>query len=260
MQPRAASTVNGLDRVAPASHANLSGLAGDGEREHRPPLLGAGPQSSVPFPNGWILDGGLKLYRSDPAHAGRSTAALKLILTLTLLAGTASRAHASEPGGSVLASYEQISAIAGLSRPLIASARKMLCGQGLVRVSYEGQGGRVRYHLDDLASAKGRIHHALRPGCGDALVLSCLRSLPCREVRSLHALKLYVLMSGLRDDGRPAGLISRAEIATFTNLRESQIAAAFSTLRRHRLIAADARAVRTRDQWEPFPVTLHPLS
>lgn len=247
----------------PASGAMVVGRL-HGEVLDGPDLRRPDPHGTwAPLPGGWIREGGLKLYRNDPSHAGRSIAALKLFLTLTVLAGgpTAQAAtQAASSANSVLISYEEIAGIAGLSRPLIASARKILCNRGLLHVTYEGQGERVRYHLVGEASALGRVHHARTRGYADLPTIACLRRLSSRDVRNLHALKLYLLMSGLRAEGQREVALSRTEIEGYTSLRESQAFTAFSILRRHGLVTADARMLRRQGPAERFAATVHPLS
>src|SRR4051812_33394555 len=70
---------------------------------------GSAPRTASRLPCRWILEGGLRTFRSEPAYAGRSTAALKILLAVALAAEDGD-ADGDGPIAALL-SYAQIGAI-----------------------------------------------------------------------------------------------------------------------------------------------------
>ncbi|ACA15394.1 hypothetical protein M446_0840 [Methylobacterium sp. 4-46] len=188
----------------------------------------AGRDSSR-LPCGWVLDGGLRLFRGDGARVGRSAAALKLLLALAVTA---------EEDGSALLSCAQLAALAGLTQSLIVSGKRLLADYGLVRVEAEGRRTRLaltRYGPDHRAA---RIRHDPAYRANPAAEIRGLRALSCRRSGHLDALKLYILLcalageEGAREGAQggpvalPAGLA--ADLLNLTILR---LSAALALLR-----------------------------
>jgi hypothetical protein len=188
------------------------------------------PRSVSRLPCRWILDGGLRSFRSEPAYAGRSTAALKILLAVALTAEDGDR----EEDGPVAAllSYAQIGALAGLSSPVLSAGKRLLATQGLIAVTQEGQGRRVRYRLTDAPGPAryARIAHApIDPSAPDAS-LSDLHRFTSRYARDCNALKLYALLCALADRRGTVASLSCAEIAARTNMSETKARGAVETL------------------------------
>jgi len=196
-----------------------------------------------PFPSQWILDGGLRSFREELAHAGRSIAALKLLAVVAIAASSA-RFRAPGDGLAAQISHNEISKLAGLSRPLIVAAKKFLAGQGVFDVVQDSPCGRTVYRLNARSYAYGSIHHTAAIFHGSTSGIAGLRGLSCRQTSGLRAMKAYMLLSGLRRDDAQSVVTSRAEIAHLTGLRDSQVIGALEELRKRRMIAADLRAVR----------------
>lgn len=214
-----------------------------------------------PLPNGWILDGGLRAFRGELAFAGRSTAALKLLLVVALAAGRSADVDTSGGQTSAELTYDRLTLLTGLSRPLVAASKKFLCGQGILRVSASRQSGRERYWLEGRSTqAPGSIHHAVAIDPETNAGLSQLRGLPCRQASALHALKLYVFLSALRREGQQSVATSRAEIEALSGLRKSQFETAVEELRQRKLLAGHLSRVLVSADDKAFLLRVRPVS
>ncbi|KAB1070210.1 hypothetical protein [Methylobacterium planeticum] len=187
------------------------------------------PRGASRLPCGWVRDGGLRSFRSEPAHAGRSAAALKILLAVALMA------EADEAGPepvAALLSYAQLTALAGLSSPVLSAGKRLLTAQGLIAVTHEGQGRRVRYRLTDAPGPPryARIAHAPLDRDAPDLRIADLHRFTSRYARDLNALKLYVLLAALADRRGTVQNLSCADIAARTNMSETKAREAIECL------------------------------
>jgi hypothetical protein len=218
--------------------------AGEPAREpaakRQPPLQGA---CWSPLPSEWILNGGLRTFREDLAHAGRSTAALKL-LTVVVIATGSGRFAAPDDGLAAQITHDELNMLAGLSRPLVVAAKKFLSAEGIVDVTQDASTGRTVYRLDGRASLFGSIHHASALADGSTSAIASLRKLSCRQATTLRAMKVYMLLSGLRRGDAESVFTSRAEIVQLTGLRDSHVEVSLAELKKRNMIVGDLRSIR----------------
>ncbi|MEA1832115.1 hypothetical protein U8607_08465 [Methylobacterium durans] len=189
------------------------------------------------MPCDWVLAGGLRAFRDDASHAGRSTAALKIFLALALQIPSGSRLRRER--GSVLLAYEELSALTGLSHQLVASGNKRLADQGLIRTRPEGQGRRLRYFLEgyDEAPARRRLPCRLvLPGSAEP-VTGDLRRFSTRQVGDLHALKAYLCLCALGRPGADRMLLDLDRLSALTNIAAGKAHRALESLSAHGLAA-----------------------
>ncbi|OAS26842.1 hypothetical protein [Methylobacterium platani] len=177
------------------------------------------------LPADWIHDGGLRAFRADAGHLGRSIAALKLYLALVVSQDAAP--PAGEPG-SILLSYERIAALSGLSDPLICAGKKALVERGLVTTCGERPGGTIAYRLAGLGPAAGAAHllHAGPDGAG----IAALHGLTCRKAPNLAALKTYLLLNACGSDPDGVVPLDVDAAADLTQLSHVKILAALAAL------------------------------
>jgi hypothetical protein len=236
---------------------DLLQVRGSETRKRAEPARSVGYWSS--FPSGWILDGGLKSFREELRFAGRSTAALKLLSVVIMAAGDARRRGASGGEFSAQVTNDELNNLAGLSRPLAVAAKKFLCSQGVISVVQDPSSGRTLCSLQDNGSATlGSIHHA--SALKDAVDgVARLSDLSCRQVENLRAMKVFMLLCGLRRQAEESVVTSRAEIVRLTGLRESHVASALVGLKSRKMIAGDLRVVRACAGTERFTLRTCPL-
>ncbi len=166
------------------------------------PIRRPGPAANVPdrgpggialLPARWIHQGGLRAFRADAGHVGRSIAALKLYLALAV-----SQDERSALGTPIVLSYERIATLSGLSDPLICSGKKALLDQGLVTTSGERQGRTIAYALSGpYAPADLAI---LPHGPRDGARIAALHALTCRKAPHLAVLKVALLLTAAADE------------------------------------------------------------
>ncbi|MGU3541103.1 hypothetical protein [Methylobacterium sp. A54F] len=205
----------------------------------RPAPVEVVSRSGARLPCQWVIDGGLRLFRDDVAYRGRSAAALKILLTVALMADEgADRVTA-------LLSYEDLNRLSGLSTVLISAGKKLLTTHGLIDVAHEGQGRRIRYVLN---GGPDEAHAMVPRGRGDADAngdpIAKLRALSCARALDLDALKLYVVacaLAGARSQPVP---VRASVVAELTNIRAAKVAEALEALRERRLVALRPSLVR----------------
>lgn len=211
----------------------------------------AGRKISSRLPSQWILDGGLRSFRDQPAFIGRSAAALKLFLTVAVMAEDAPDALAGEHQGTALLSYDDLGRLAGLSRPLIAQARNLLCAQNLLRFSQEGRGRQVRYRLERFSRRECWTRIPLHAAPADHATESIepLHRLSCRRLDDLHALKLYVLLCALSDPSHMGVAAEIRHLSHCTNLSNLKIELAARRLMSDGLISLGQEGAHHPDGW-----------
>ncbi|MFH6781060.1 MULTISPECIES: hypothetical protein [Methylobacterium] len=195
------------------------------------------------LPADWIHDGGLRAFRADAGHVGRSIAALKLYLTLVVSQGATS--NPAEPAPIVL-SYERIAALSGLSDPLICAGKKALLDQGLVTTDGARPGGTIVYRLTGLypAAAGARVLHASQAGSR----IAALHGLTCRKAPNLAALKTYLLLSAQGSDPDGVASLDVDAASDLTTLSHVKIVAALAALQDLGLAEAVPSPARGPDQ------------
>ncbi|MFE1597837.1 hypothetical protein [Methylobacterium sp. ID0610] len=185
-----------------------------------------------PLPGQWVLDGGLRLFRSDAALVGRSAAALKLVIALAV---------AADEDGSAILLCPQLAALAGLTQSLIVSAKKLLAAYDLVHATPEGQ--KTRLTLARLAPGARRawIPHDPAYRRNPQAEIRGLRALSCRKAGNLDALKLYLLLCAWT--GEPGGemRIAVGAAADLLNVTALRVGAALDLLVAHDLAAVTPR-------------------
>lgn len=184
------------------------------------------------LPSQWILDGGLRQFRDSAAYIGRSAAALKLLLTVALVAEDVPDVLATHRQGTASLSYDELCRLAGLSRPLIVQGKKLLCAHGLIRTSQEGRGQKVRYTLANYRreQAWARIALSSTDCNGEGQNFRALHSLSCRQSNDLNALKVYIALSALSGGEEYSAPINRSAISEITNIDGVKLKAALDKL------------------------------
>lgn len=214
------------------------------------------PFTHAVMPCDWVLAGGLRVFRDDAAHLGRSTAALKIFLTLALEIPSGRRLRHER--ASALLAYAELSALTGLSHQLVAAGKKLLAEQGLISTRPEGQGRRLRYFLEgyDEAPARRRLPYRTLPPKPGEPVPADLRRFSTRQAGDLHALKVYLCLCALGRPGEDRVLLQLDHLSALTNVAAGKARAALETLATHGLAALTPMSARGRgpeswpESWE----------
>lgn len=197
------------------------------------------PDAASRLPARWIREGGLRAFRADAGHVGRSIAALKLYLTLVV-----SQDERSAPGDPIVLSYERIAALSGLSDPLICSGKKALLDQGLVAASSERQGRTIVYRL---CGPHAATDLALLPhGPRGAERIAALHALTCRKAPNLAVLKLGLLL-GAGADAAGLAALDIDSAADLTGLSHVKVVAALAAAQDLGLAAPAGDRMRPAD-------------
>ncbi|WP_407529264.1 hypothetical protein [Methylobacterium oryzisoli] len=206
------------------------------------------------LPARWVLEGGLRAFRGDAAHLGRSIAALKLLLTLAIRLD-----HGEAGAASVVLSYEQLSGLSGLSEPSICAGKKVLVEHGLVRTSCDWQGQTLAYGLTGLPTPDGVVPlRYRRTGGRDARMLS-LHRIPCRKLGNLNALKIYLLLTALGSHEHGFVPLHVESAATLTAVSPVKVVEALDHLTALGLATPADVHLMDRRQAEYLLVRLQPL-
>lgn len=197
----------------------------------------------IRLPCQWILDGGLRLFRDEVAYRGRSTAALKILLTVALMAEEPDAGTLSGQRVSTLLSYADLNRLSGLSTILISAGKRFLCGHGLVAVAHEGQGRRIRYFLGRGSRLEPQAFIPCRHRAEGAWTrIETLHDLSCTQIHDLNALKIYLVLCAL-GGGRDLSVTVRSSlVCQLTNIPEAKIADAVGNLARRSLVSVQSAA------------------
>lgn len=205
------------------------------------------------FPNQWLSDDRLKFFLGSEERA-KSMAALKLLVAILLHAENNSVEKAGRFQGSAALSYRQLATMTGSSREMVSAGIKKLKEGNFVRVETEGQGGRNRYFLFDYGPTDryaqipaGKVWGASK-GFGE---MAFLRALSSRRHADFNALRLYLLLCGMRDRKTGAAKISYEGIFKRSGISEARIWAALSVLYDHRMVRKLQEKSPTEDKKNP---------
>ena len=223
----------------------------------RPAVPAPGPTERAGcarLPVRWVLDGGLRAFRGDAAHLGRSIAALKLLLTLAVMLD-----HGEAGAVSLVLSYQQLSGLSGLSEPSICAGKKALVDHGLVQTSCDWQGQTLAYGLTGLPAPDGVVPLRYRATGGhDARMLS-LHRIPCRKLGNLNALKIYLLLTALGSHEHGFVPLHVESAATLTAVSPVKVVQALDHLTSLGLATPAEVHLMDRRQAEYLLVRLQPL-
>jgi hypothetical protein len=182
------------------------------------------------MPSSWIIqDHGLRDFSIK--ESGTNAQALKLYITIALMANFKPNKEFSNAGCAAI-SYSEFEEIAGGSRTLIANGIRMLESYGLIERNSSPKTHVYRLqHYADRGYAQLPKRHILQSEHG-----SRIAQLSLRNVMTLNALKLYLLLAAFRDTRLNKALISYDKIEDYTKIRRRDIRPAISTLIEYRLI------------------------
>jgi DNA-binding transcriptional ArsR family regulator len=192
------------------------------------------------LPSRWVHEEGLRRFAAG-RRLGASSAALKLLVAITLPAENNASGKTGPNQGSVSLSYDQLMSLTDLSRAMVSAALKLLQSAGLVWVKREGRGRKNRYFLkaygDTDPWAKIPTRAFYRDSNRDRIAV--LHELSCRRESDMNALKLYLLFCAFRDRRKTYAMIGYQKISQYTGISEAKIRRAISVLIEHGLIRVD---------------------
>ncbi len=205
------------------------------------------------MPNAWLATDGLLFFRGGKER-GASMAALKVMLAIMVHAENNPLAKAGDNQGSAALTYTELSVLTGLSRGMVSAGIKKLQEGEFVRVEQEGQGGRNRYFLADYGPRDRYVPlplDRLWAGGAGSGEMKLLHALSSRRHSDFNALKLYILLCGMRDRRTGAAKISYEGIYRRSRIPEARIRAALSVLYDHRLVRRVEEKSPTPDKRNP---------
>jgi DNA-binding transcriptional ArsR family regulator len=171
------------------------------------------------LPGKWIGNRGLKAFVGGP-RLGTSMSALKILVAIVLRAENKALLSAGMYQGSASLSYDELSALTDVSRPMLSSAIRMLEERGLVSIKHEGVGRRNRYFLAGYGPADpwAKISNQRLYGTGSVNRVALLHQLSPRRITDMNALKLYLLLCAFRDTKTNATMIAYDKIQFYSGI------------------------------------------
>lgn len=163
-------------------------------------------------------------------HKSAGTAALMVLLALSILLNQSRRAGNAGDGNRVLASYTDLEGMTGLSRLLISRSLRLL--EELQAISTVRIGNACAYELLGVERKAGWCaapQGHLLDGTDYLRRLKGIRE-TLRRPASLYAMKLYVLLLVFRDRRSNVTRISYEKIQVYTGMRREDISVAWQII------------------------------
>lgn len=163
-------------------------------------------------------------------HKTTGAAALMLLLALSILLNQGQRGQQAPSGNRVLASYDKLAEMTGLSRLLISRGLRLL--EELQAINTVRIGNACEYELLGI-ERKGDWCAAPQDHLLDGTnYLRRLKGIQetLRRPASLYAMKLYILLLVFRDRRVNATRISYEKISEYTGMRREDISVGWQTI------------------------------
>lgn len=190
------------------------------------------------FPTRWVLTNGLRqVYWRE--HKGDGTAALIILISLAILRN---RRGLSLTGGvppndpTVVATYDDLQAMTGISRAKVAAALRILLAHGVIERISPATPSVYRLPGIDTDGGWAKLPQSNLEKAG---VLTALSHLTLRNQSELDALKAYLLIVALRNAKSGYAHIGYDKIAEYTGIQSNRIRRAKSFLIANELIHAE---------------------
>jgi hypothetical protein len=178
----------------------------------------------VKLPSRWIEERGLRDFRWTRGEGANNLAGL---MSLAVIAH-----HADADTGVARLTYDDVSAIASLSRAKLSAGLSLLAERNLVE---PGPGGRSHYRLVGYQPASGWAKFPAAALYSNGVV-AMFASFHLRLRSELDALKLYFLLASRRDRNTGLTRISYDKIEEYAGIPRPGIVNARSVLAAHGLV------------------------
>ena len=189
------------------------------------------------LPADWIIKGGLLEFRAGKG-LGESVAALKVLVSILLLAKNATASAHDPDQGTLMISYDDLMSLTDLSRAMVSIGIKRLQALSRVSVTRGKKGEPNRYHLPDYGSGDHwtKISNRRLFRGGNSSRISVLHDLSTRRTCDLDALKLYLLLSAMQDKSGAGAMLGYEKITEYSGIPQNRVRRAVSVLVEHNLI------------------------
>lgn len=201
------------------------------------------------FPTQWVLNSGLRQIQWG-TYKGDGTAALIVLIALAILRN---RRGLTTTGGippndpTVVATYDQLQAMTGISRAKLAAALKILLGSGIVERIGVTNPSVYRLPGVDIDGGWAKLPQSHLEKSG---VLTVLSHFTLRNPSEFEALKVYLLVVAFRNGRSGYAHIGYDKIVEHTGIQSNRVRRAKSFLIANDLIHAEndpeARPVQGR--------------
>ena len=186
------------------------------------------------FPSSWIHNEGLKNFVWG-RQKGDATAALVVLIALAIkrnMRGLAGPIPGNDQ--TVVATYDQLQALTGISRAKLAAALRLLHGQGLI----EKDEVQSVYRLPGVSVAGGWVMLP-QDKLMAAGTLRAFQYFTLRNQTELDALKIYMLILAMRSGKSGFAHIGHDKIIQYTGIQANRVKRAKSLLIANGLIHAE---------------------
>lgn len=185
------------------------------------------------FRSWWVREQGFSGFRGG-SHTGKSIAALKVMIALTLLANFKT--------GRTKTSMVDLEKLTGLSRPMVIAGIADLEAKRLLKVDRTGKPNEYELLRPETDTKWGKIPYDL--------LRAHLPEIVNRGAHTLAALKIYLLFVTLRPNDKPAIALSHERIRDRTGIQARHVRAGLDILINHSLIHIDLNDGGKKDEYQ----------